>query len=76
MNLQAVGQAPSDPEDELQLAISAVNDLRETLKKQRRCFDANDRKGLDTEIKNAWLISTEIDTRLQNAIRLTLEAEE
>ena len=65
MNLQSVGCRPSDPNDELKLAIEAHNQLRETLKKQRRCFDANDRKGLDTEIKNAWMISTDLGQRLE-----------
>ena len=67
MNLQAVGQAPSDPNDELKLAIDANNQLRETLKKMRIAYDQRRMKELDTELKNAWMINTEVETRLKAA---------
>lgn len=65
MNLQAVGCQPSDPNDELRLAIEANNELRETLKKMRIAYDQRRMKELDTELKNAWMINEELGRRLR-----------
>lgn len=65
MNLQAVGCRPSDPKDELRLAIEAHGQLRETLKKMRTAYDQRRMRELNTELKNAWMISTDLGQRLE-----------
>lgn len=63
----AVGFTPTDSLEELRRAYRAVQALKKTLRKARRCFDARLLKQLDTEIANASLILTEIEQRLADA---------
>lgn len=63
----SVAFVPTDPLEQLRRAYKSVQELRKTLTKVRRSFDARRLTQLDTEIANAWLISTEIKRRLTEA---------
>lgn len=63
----SVGFVPDDPLEELRRAYRAVNELRKILTRARTSFNSRRLEQLDTEIANAWLISTEIKRRLGEA---------
>jgi len=63
----AVGFTAEDSVEELRRAYKAVKELRKALTRARKAFDRRRLTELDTEIANAWLISTEIKDRLAKA---------
>jgi hypothetical protein len=63
----SVGFAPTHPLEELRRAYAALQELEKTLANARKCFDARKLQQLDTEIANAWLVTTEIKRRLTEA---------
>jgi hypothetical protein len=67
VSIMSVGLAPTHPLEELRLAYAALQELEKTLANARKCFDLGELHQLDTEIANAWLVTTEIKRRLTEA---------
>ena len=65
--IMSVGFVGTGPLEELRRVYNAVKELRKSLADARKSFDSRQVKQLDTDIANAWLISTEIERRLANA---------
>jgi hypothetical protein len=63
----SVGFTPTEALEELRRAYRAVEQLQKSLASARQSFSSRELKQLDTDIANAWLISTEIKQRLTTA---------
>jgi len=71
----SVGFVPTDSLEQLRRAYMALQELEKTLTNARTCFDARRLHQLDTEIANAWLITTEIKRRLAELLNSARDSE-
>ena len=65
--IMSVGFTPTDPLEQLRRAYTVLQELEKTLANARKCFGARKLHQLDTEIANAWLITTEVKRWLTQA---------